>query len=63
MKENHVSANKDYNVIFQQLVNDAIKDGWHPMWADRVEGNDCEMGSGDIVTEWFYFISPEEQEG
>ena len=51
--------NKDYNIMFQQLVNNAIKDGWRPFWSDKLEGNDCELGAGDIATEWFYFISPQ----
>lgn len=63
MEKKHVSANKDYNAIFQQLINNAIKDGWLPMWTDRIEGNDYEIGCGDIASEWFYFLSPEEQKG
>ena len=54
---------RDYRKEFQQLVNDAIKDGWIPLWVDRIEGNNCELGAGDIASEWFYFYSPEEQKG
>ncbi len=55
------TANKDYKVMFQQLVNDAIKDGWLPMWIDKIEGDDCILSTGDIASEWFCFVSPEEQ--
>lgn len=49
---------KDYNKEFQLLVNEAIKNGWTPIWIDRVEGNDCELSAGDITSEWFYFSAP-----
>lgn len=52
---------RDYNAEFQQLINDALRDGWTPIWIDRVEGNDCYLGSGDVASEWFLFIKEEEQ--
>lgn len=61
MEKNQISTHKDYNIIFQQLINDAIKNGWCPIWIDKIEGDDCFLGAGDIASEWFYFASPEEQ--
>ena len=55
------TTNKDYNVMFRQLINNAIKDGWYPMWIDKTEGDDYILSAGDIASEWFYFISPAEQ--
>jgi hypothetical protein len=54
---------RNYQAEFQQLVNDAINDGWIPMWIDRVEGNDCEIEKGEDASRSVYFFSPDEQKG
>jgi hypothetical protein len=51
---------RDYRAEFQKLVEDAIDDGWVPMWIDRIEGNDCELDKTDDTSQWFYFYDPEE---
>lgn len=59
---------KDYNQLFRNLVNEAINDGWHPLWHDRSEGNDIWIHDDYIdapeeeeeATEYFSFYSPSE---
>ena len=52
---------RNYQAEFQQLVNDAINDGWVPMWMDLVEGNDVEIESNADASRYIYFFSPDEQ--
>lgn len=60
----------DYNQAFEELVNQAINDGWHPVWIDRCEGNHIYLKDDfeDIgetppsPSVYFYFISPQEWE-
>ena len=51
---------RDYRAEFQKLVEDAIKDGWMPMWNDLCEGNDIILEATDTASKYFYFYSPEE---
>ena len=59
---------RDYNQEFINLVNDAIKDGWHPEWIDRAEGNNIyiyddfidNLQDSEEATCYFRFTSPEE---
>ena len=51
---------RDYRAEFQKLVEDAIKDGWVPMWNDLIEGNDVVLEATDTASRYFYFYSPEE---
>lgn len=46
---------RDYNIEFQRLINDAIKDGWTPVYVAQETDSDCELGCGDIASEWFRF--------
>lgn len=46
---------RDYNKEFQQLVLDALKDGWSPIWIDAVEGNDVFLTEKDKPSDWFIF--------
>ncbi len=52
---------RNYKIEFQQLINDALKDGWIPMWIDRIEGNDIEIEPDEDASKYLYFFSPEEQ--
>ena len=52
---------RNYQNEFQQLINDAINDGWVPMWMDLVEGNDIEIESNEDASRYIYFFSPNEQ--
>ena len=51
---------RNYRAEFQKLVEDAIKDGWAPMWNDLTEGNDILLKATDNASNYFYFHSPEE---
>lgn len=54
---------RDYNIEFQLLVNDAIKDGWTPVYVAQESGSDgwdYYLGCGDIASDWFRFDKKEE---
>ena len=51
---------RDYNKEFRQLVLDALKDGWSPVWIDAVEGNDVFLNEEDDTSQWFFFEKHEE---
>lgn len=53
---------RDYNVEFQLLINDAIKDGWTPVYVAQPgsDGWDYYLGCGDIASDWFRFDKEEE---
>ena len=53
---------KDYNEKFKDLVNEAINNGWRPIWVDLSEGNDIDLTKRDNPLRYFFFISPKEWE-